>query len=72
MSAAGHLNPAVPKPAHIPDELVYDYDAYRDPELLADPSKRIAREHLFDLGDSGIGGGFIADDSILAHKGILP
>jgi hypothetical protein len=43
MSAAGHLNPAVPKPAHIPDELVYDYDAYRDPELLADPSKRIAR-----------------------------
>jgi cytochrome P450 len=33
----------VPKPAHIPDRLVYDYDAYRDPELLADPFKRIAR-----------------------------
>ena len=43
MSAAVPLSPSVPKPAHIPDGLVYDYDAYRDPELLADPSKRIAR-----------------------------
>jgi cytochrome P450 len=43
MSAASPLSPAVAKPAHIPDALVYDYDAYRDPELLADPSKRIGR-----------------------------
>ena len=43
MSAAGPSSPAVPKPAHIPDRLVYDYDAYRDPELLEDPSKRIGR-----------------------------
>jgi len=37
------MSAAVPKPAHIPDGLVYDYDAYRDPELLADPLKRIGR-----------------------------
>ena len=43
MSAADLLSPAVPKPPHIPDHLVYDYDAYRDPELLADPSTRIGR-----------------------------
>jgi cytochrome P450 len=43
MSAAPDVNPAVPKPAHVPDALVYDFDAYRDPELLADPAKRIAR-----------------------------
>jgi cytochrome P450 len=43
MSAAVPLSPAVPKPAHIPDGLVYDYDAYRDPELLTDPAKRIGR-----------------------------
>ncbi|HTV96229.1 MAG TPA: cytochrome P450 [Steroidobacteraceae bacterium] len=42
MSAAP-MSPVVPKPAHVPDGLVYDYDAYRDPELLADPSSRIAR-----------------------------
>ena len=43
MSAAVDLSPAVPKPSHVPDALVYDYDAYRDPELMADPLKRIAR-----------------------------
>jgi len=43
MSAEANLSRAVPKPAHIPDALVYDYDAYRDPELLADAFKRIAR-----------------------------
>jgi cytochrome P450 len=37
------MSPVVPKPPHIPDALVYDYDAYRDPELLADAFKRIAR-----------------------------
>ena len=32
----------MPKPAHIPDSAVYDFDAYHDPGLLADPVKRIA------------------------------
>ena len=43
MSAAAQLTPAVPKPAHVPDALVYDFDAYRDPGLLANPHERIAR-----------------------------
>jgi cytochrome P450 len=43
MSAAAQLSPAVPKPAHVPDALVYDFDAYRDPGLLADPAKRLAQ-----------------------------
>jgi len=43
MSAAAQMSPAAPKPEHIPDALVYDYDAYRDPELLADAFKRIGR-----------------------------
>src|SRR5260370_609256 len=42
MSAVAPLSPTVPKPAHIPDAAVYDFDAYRDPGLLADPVKRIA------------------------------
>jgi cytochrome P450 len=43
MSATVLSSPVMPKPAHIPDSLVYDYDAYHDPELLADPAKRIGR-----------------------------
>ena len=43
MSAAAPLSPATPKPTHIPDSLVYDFDAYRDPGLLADAPKRIAQ-----------------------------
>jgi cytochrome P450 len=43
MSAAAPLSPTVPKPAHIPDALVYDFDAYLDPGLLADPARRIAQ-----------------------------
>jgi cytochrome P450 len=35
-------SPAVPTPPHIPDAVVYDFDAYRDPGMLANPSKRIA------------------------------
>jgi len=42
MSAAA-MSPKVPKPAHIPEAAVYDYDAYRDPELFTDPFARIAR-----------------------------
>jgi cytochrome P450 len=41
MNAAAPLSPAIPKPAHVPDRLVYDFDAYRDPGLLADPAVRI-------------------------------
>ena len=43
MSAAAPLSPSIPKPTHIPDSLVYDFDAYRDPGLLADPPKRVAQ-----------------------------
>lgn len=43
MSAAVPLSPMVPKPAHVADSLVYDFDAYRDPGLLADPTKRIVQ-----------------------------
>ncbi|MES0874306.1 cytochrome P450 [Sinimarinibacterium thermocellulolyticum] len=35
------LTPAVPKPAHIPDALVCDFDMFNDPGLLADPHERI-------------------------------
>ena len=41
MNAAAPLSPVVPKPAHVADRLVYDFDAYRDPGLLADPAVRI-------------------------------
>jgi hypothetical protein len=43
MSDVVQPNPTLIKPAHIPDALIYDFDAYRDPELLRDPSQRIAR-----------------------------
>ena len=33
--------PAVSKPAHVPDHLVYDFDYYRDPALLRDAHARI-------------------------------
>lgn len=35
------LSPAAPKPAHVPDALVYDFDIHADPGLLADPHARI-------------------------------
>jgi cytochrome P450 len=35
------VSPAVPKPAHVPDSLVYDFDMFRDPAYVADPHKRI-------------------------------
>jgi cytochrome P450 len=34
-------SPAAPKPAHVPDALVYDFDLFSDPALLADPHARI-------------------------------
>jgi cytochrome P450 len=35
------LSAAAPKPAHVPDALVYDFDVHADPGLLADPHARI-------------------------------
>ena len=34
------LSPAVPRPPHVPDSLVYDFDYFLDPALLADPPAR--------------------------------
>ncbi len=35
------LTEAVEKPAHIPDEAVFDFDYHNDPELVANPHKRM-------------------------------
>ncbi len=40
--AAHELTPAVAKPDHVPDALVYDFDFHYDPQLLAEGHKRIA------------------------------
>lgn len=44
MNSAPALSPAVPKPAHVPDSAVYDFDMFTDPAFRADPHERI-----FDL-----------------------
>ena len=41
MTQAAALSPAVPKPAHVPDALVYDFDMFKDPAYVADPHKRV-------------------------------
>ena len=35
------LSDAMPIPAHIPPEAVYDFDMRHDPGLLADPHERV-------------------------------
>ncbi len=35
------LSPAVPKPDHIPETLVYDFDLHNDPGLASDPHGRV-------------------------------
>jgi cytochrome P450 len=35
------LSPAVPKPPHVPDAVVYDFDMFVDPSYVADPHKRV-------------------------------
>jgi cytochrome P450 len=35
------VSPATPMPSHVPESVVYDFDAYRDPGLLANAVKRI-------------------------------
>jgi len=41
MNHAATLSSAVPRPAHIPEAAVYDFDMFLDPAYLADPHKRI-------------------------------
>ena len=41
MSEAVQLSEAVSRPEHIPESLSYDFDMFRDPELNADPHRRV-------------------------------
>lgn len=41
MSEAAALTPAEPKPDHVPDSAVYDFDFFNDPAYLQDPHDRI-------------------------------
>jgi cytochrome P450 len=41
MTDAATLSPAAPQPAHVPDSLVYDFDFFRDPALLANAHDRV-------------------------------
>jgi cytochrome P450 len=41
MSEASAPRPQVPRPSHIPDSVVYDFDFHHDPALLKDPHKRV-------------------------------
>ena len=41
MSDVAPPSAAVPKPEHIPDSVIYDFDFFRDPAYLADPHKRV-------------------------------
>jgi cytochrome P450 len=39
---AAALSPAAPKPEHVPDALVYDFDYFKDPGFAKNPHTRIA------------------------------
>jgi cytochrome P450 len=39
--AHAQLSPIAPRPAHVPDALVYDFDVHADPALLVDPHARL-------------------------------
>jgi cytochrome P450 len=41
MSEASALRPLVPKPNHVPDSVVFDFDFHHDPALMKDPHKRV-------------------------------
>ena len=41
MNSAATLTPAVPRPAHVPEAAVYDFDMFYDPAFLADPHRRV-------------------------------
>jgi cytochrome P450 len=40
-ASAPALRPQIPRPAHIPDTVVYDFDFHHDPALKEDPHKRV-------------------------------
>lgn len=41
MAATTALSPAVTKPDHVPESLLYDFDMFHDPAYVADPHKRV-------------------------------
>ena len=41
MAANTALSEAAPKPDHVPESLVYDFDMFKDPAYIADPHNRI-------------------------------
>lgn len=41
MAHAATMSPAVPKPDHVPDSVVFDFDHYADPALIEDAHSRI-------------------------------
>lgn len=41
MTETSNLSPAVPKPPHVLDSVVYDFDMFHDPALVVDPHQRI-------------------------------
>jgi len=41
MTANTALSEAVPKPDHVPESLLFDFDMFKDPAYVADPHKRI-------------------------------
>jgi len=41
MTSEATLSPVVPKPPHVDDALVYDFDMFADPALIADPRNRL-------------------------------
>lgn len=45
MATTSTLSLAVPRPAHVPESLVYDFDIFLDPAYLADPHNRVLELH---------------------------
>jgi cytochrome P450 len=41
MTSEATMSPVVPKPPHVDDALVYDFDMFADPALIADPHNRL-------------------------------
>ena len=39
------VSPAAPKPAHVPDHLIYDFDMFLDPAYVANPHARLLELH---------------------------
>jgi len=51
MSYAATLSPAAPRPAHIPERAVYDFDIFPDPAFLADPQQAFSPKAMLALKD---------------------